>query len=55
MCAMVLEPPEGLVTCAHADVEVLGYDRNTEFLRCRGCGQVFVRQGGRFWTIRRTE
>lgn len=55
MSATVLERQEGAAGCRHTDVEVLGYDRDAKFLRCRACGQILVAQGGRFWLIRRPQ
>jgi hypothetical protein len=37
--------------CGHSVIEHLGTDADARFSRCRGCGRVFVFQGGRTWAI----
>lgn len=37
--------------CQHKDVEYLGDNRDVRFLRCAGCGAVFVLQGGLAWAL----
>jgi len=52
MCAMVLEPPKRPEGCEHSETEILGFDKNAEFLRCHACNRILVSQAGRFWILR---
>jgi hypothetical protein len=52
MCAMSLERETVREKCSHPDAEMIGSDANAEFMRCRLCSQIFVRQSGRIWAIR---
>jgi len=42
---------KGLDSCDHSRIESIGSNPNARFSRCRGCGYVLVRQGGRIWAI----
>lgn len=47
------EPAESAEECLHAEVDELGFDRNTTFARCRTCGRVLILQGDTAWYLRR--
>lgn len=38
--------------CKHEDLEQLGTNRSASFARCVACGNVFISQGGRVWSVR---
>ncbi len=52
MCAMLLEPPKHREDCKHEETEILGFDKNAEFLRCHACNRILVSQAGQFWILR---
>lgn len=41
--------------CPHEAWEPLGSGGNAHYYRCGDCGQVFIAQGGRLWTLRSLE
>jgi hypothetical protein len=43
---------EQKTVCTHSDRELLGWDRNLAFGRCRVCGQILLKQNGAVWAIR---
>jgi hypothetical protein len=46
---------EQKTACPHPDRELLGWDRNLAFGRCRACGQILLKQDGAVWTVRAAE
>ena len=41
--------------CSHPARELLGWDHDLSFGRCRACGQILVKQDGVVWAIRPAE
>ncbi len=55
MSSILVEVPTDPRTCRHTEVEELGHDGGTGFLRCATCESVIIIQGGHRWIIRPTD
>ncbi len=51
MRTMPLQQQDLTEECGHSGLEHLGNNRDARFMRCESCGQVFVLQEGRAWTL----
>ena len=51
MRTMPLQQKDVAEECGHSGLEHLGNNRDAQFIRCESCGQVFVLQDGREWTL----
>jgi hypothetical protein len=52
---VIMNQPLQQKTCTHPERELIGWDHDLAFGRCKVCGQVLVRQRDMLWAIRPTD